>query len=449
MLPAAAPIWDATAPLAFLQFPWRFLGPAAFALARATHPSEKTYLEIQGHGTALAPDTNYAALFAQPPPPFRSFSPDTFEASATAIPLPRWVDMKDGFTDVRARSVFNVPALARALRAGTQDAGLFDVVNLSHCFAATLEELYEVAPNTAALVASPNYDYLLTEAPAQIFATLEISATPGQMAQTTVQRLYEALPGWMHPGIFVAVDATRMRQIKPKWDEVATAVMAAFDVNAPKTRTQLLAAYRNSAKYDTSQCEPDWQLIAPDALVDAHTFAQQLVIQFGADSAVGRIASGAPSASAMSSWRSSTAIRRPGLLAHPPTPCRSHGCSPARALGCLRILKAVPTHSARQVYRSIGRRIGTPTPPAPKTPTRMHLCCAPAKLIRGPMCCIVIGKTRRLALWHVFRAWHLSCGKSGCHWYCAHLFATRHFWISLRFRSRGFSKSLCDVFCFV
>ncbi len=33
LLPAAAPIWDAASPLAFLQFPWRFLGSAGFCLA--------------------------------------------------------------------------------------------------------------------------------------------------------------------------------------------------------------------------------------------------------------------------------------------------------------------------------------------------------------------------------------------------------------------------------
>ncbi|MAS34690.1 MAG: hypothetical protein CL610_11830 [Anaerolineaceae bacterium] len=33
MLPVSAFLWEATAPLAFLQFPWRFLGPAAFCLA--------------------------------------------------------------------------------------------------------------------------------------------------------------------------------------------------------------------------------------------------------------------------------------------------------------------------------------------------------------------------------------------------------------------------------
>lgn len=33
MLPQAAFLWQATAPLAFLQFPWRFLGPAAFCLS--------------------------------------------------------------------------------------------------------------------------------------------------------------------------------------------------------------------------------------------------------------------------------------------------------------------------------------------------------------------------------------------------------------------------------
>ena len=33
MLPAAAFLWDAVSPLAFLQFPWRFLGPAVFCLA--------------------------------------------------------------------------------------------------------------------------------------------------------------------------------------------------------------------------------------------------------------------------------------------------------------------------------------------------------------------------------------------------------------------------------
>ncbi|MBC6936297.1 MAG: hypothetical protein DWB42_10705 [Chloroflexi bacterium] len=33
MLPAAEGLWSAVSPLAFLQFPWRFLGPAAFCLA--------------------------------------------------------------------------------------------------------------------------------------------------------------------------------------------------------------------------------------------------------------------------------------------------------------------------------------------------------------------------------------------------------------------------------
>ncbi len=33
MIPAAASVWEPIAPLAFLQFPWRFLGPAAFCLA--------------------------------------------------------------------------------------------------------------------------------------------------------------------------------------------------------------------------------------------------------------------------------------------------------------------------------------------------------------------------------------------------------------------------------
>lgn len=33
MLPAASGLWDVLPPLAFLQFPWRFLGPAAFCLA--------------------------------------------------------------------------------------------------------------------------------------------------------------------------------------------------------------------------------------------------------------------------------------------------------------------------------------------------------------------------------------------------------------------------------
>ena len=32
-LPLSAPVWDAITPLQYLQFPWRLLGPAAFALA--------------------------------------------------------------------------------------------------------------------------------------------------------------------------------------------------------------------------------------------------------------------------------------------------------------------------------------------------------------------------------------------------------------------------------
>ena len=33
MMPAASGLWATISPLAFLQFPWRFLGPAAFCLA--------------------------------------------------------------------------------------------------------------------------------------------------------------------------------------------------------------------------------------------------------------------------------------------------------------------------------------------------------------------------------------------------------------------------------
>ena len=249
--------------------------------------------------------------------------------------------MKDGFTDARSRSVFSVPALARALRAGTQGgAALFDVVNLSHCFAATIEEMYEVAPFTHALVASPNYDYLLTEAPARIFATLNADVPSAQMARSVVQRLHEVLPDWMHPGLFVAVDAAALRPIKPAWDEVASAVLAAFDDDPTSTRVRLLAAYHASAKYDTTQCEPDWALRAPDALVDMHTFAQHLGVQFGTASPVGRAALSTTLGLSAAILENNSVMGRLGLPRwHRPAWCL-RGCSPAPAWACMPTLRA-------------------------------------------------------------------------------------------------------------
>ena len=250
--------------------------------ARNTHPAQRNYLEIQGHGTALAPATNYAALFA--PLALR-------QRADAAVPLPRWVDAKDGFTDARSRSLFNVPALAQTLRVATQNgSALFDVIDVSHCFAATIEELHELAPYAAALVASPNYDYLLAEAPARIFAALDVDAPATQMAREVVQQLHDALPGWMHPGIFVAVDSSKLLRVKPAWDELSAALLLAFDADATTTRTRLRAAYQASAKYDTSQCEPDWALRAPDALVDMHAFALQLADQFDRGSFIRQMA---------------------------------------------------------------------------------------------------------------------------------------------------------------
>ncbi len=54
MLPAAAGLWDAFDPLAYLQFPWRLLGPVAFCLAVLAGLNARWIARLPGWGGAAA-----------------------------------------------------------------------------------------------------------------------------------------------------------------------------------------------------------------------------------------------------------------------------------------------------------------------------------------------------------------------------------------------------------
>jgi hypothetical protein len=259
--------------------------------ARATHNATRVLFEFQGHGVAAAPsaqpDNGASAVVAQSVVENAART----DAAPGIAPLPSWIDMKSGYTDARSRTLLSVPALADALRSATDNGALpIDVLNIAHCFAATIEEFSEVAPFVRAIVGSPSYDYLLTAAPARIFAAVDPAASPQEMARVAVRETYAELPLWAHPGVYIAVDAAKLAPVKQHWDAVSTALISDFAVNPVATRAKILDAYRSSAKYDSASCRSDWLLQAPDAISDFGSFAQALAARYGSATAVGAAA---------------------------------------------------------------------------------------------------------------------------------------------------------------
>lgn len=258
--------------------------------ARQLYPADQTLFSFVGHGAPLTPQLH--PLYEGVPPAAPTTTPtpvSTPAAGGEVKPLPpRWWAHSD-LTDAHSASLISVRALAQALSIATADgAHPLAVVDLLHCFSATIEELYEIHPYAQTIVAAPNYTYAEPTMLGEMLALLDPTQTPATLAQTLVEGYDRLLPADGHPRLFIAVDANKIAPIKQAWDQTATGMLAAWQKDESAARAQLLAAYRASAKYDTTICQPqDWQLAPPDALSDMTDFAFQLSQHFGAQSAVG------------------------------------------------------------------------------------------------------------------------------------------------------------------
>ena len=265
-----------------------------------------------GHGIPLAPPvTELACVYEPDGCKTRVGLPGT---PWVTIALPSKQDVNPGWTDEESETYITPYTLAAALDMGTY-GGLrrIQVLDVVHCFAATVEEFYEVAysPTTGlsmvdVMLGSPSYTYfgpglvissllapdLTPEPPAEFDATVVGAAMlAGYETALAEADDFDGDPDTDHPRLFVMVDnrEDQLRLVKRATDELAAALYARLDAAATHATTRLgiRAAHMAAAHYDTTYCRPqDWQLDAGDGLTDFYELTRHLQIIFADDNAV-------------------------------------------------------------------------------------------------------------------------------------------------------------------
>jgi hypothetical protein len=244
--------------------------------ARQQYPADKTIFSFIGHGAPLAPDTDLSQVFTNTAP------------TGGSSHSPTHVGANTEFTDYHSQSIISPYALAFALDAATnggQDP--IDVLDLVHCFALSVEEAHELAPYARTMTGTPHYAYFDPLMPGQMLQTITSTLSVHNLADTIIQTYNEVLPPVLHPRILVALDSGDVTAVKDAWDRTAYYLLQSYQQAPALTQSRITNAYLHSAKYDTSYCEVNWDLSAPDALSDMASFAAQLVVEFGAGSEVG------------------------------------------------------------------------------------------------------------------------------------------------------------------
>ena len=261
--------------------------------ARNSYPAEVTLFGFVGHGAPLVPATGFAEIVAAS----GGIRPRTVDS---LFPLPTRVGAYPSLTDNHPQALITPYDLATALRIGSNNgADPLQIADVAHCFAASIEELYELSPNgdqpyAEIILASPTYTYLDPPALGQALGAINTLMTPARMADQILQT-YDALIAQAdlsdgdadveHPRLLVAVNSRQVARVKQDWDKVAYHLLQNFD------GAKIRQAYQASPHYDTTVCHPqDWTLGPPDALADLYGFAAALVTVYGADSPVGAAA---------------------------------------------------------------------------------------------------------------------------------------------------------------
>ncbi len=256
--------------------------------ARALYPERRVLLSYIGHGTQLAPKTSpsIGEIIQHPP--------DGRLPEFNSIPMPTDLDVHAEFTDAHAPGqptgqMITPYDLGYALALLTENgANPIDVLDLLHCFAATIEELYEVAPYAITTVAAPNYAFFDPAMSGQTLSALAqlLNDSPNvpamALANTLVSKYFEQIPPLRHPHVLVSFNNSQLLQLKPQWDTLAQMILDSFASN-PQATTQALAnayesASQNFGLYDSTFCgvAPDFRLEAPDALADMGKLAQAI-----------------------------------------------------------------------------------------------------------------------------------------------------------------------------
>jgi Leucine-rich repeat (LRR) protein len=230
----------------------------------------KTVFSYIGHGLPLTPKANLEEIFGSGIGSNQALTTD-------GIPfVPGFKGVHPCWTDQHPQSLITPYDLAQALEIATENGAVpITIMDITHCFAATIEEFYELsnpggAPYAEILIGSPNYTYF---APSLLRATLgatDVNASTQQLATNLVNAYDAALaaadieggndPSDVdHPRILVAVNGSQLAGVKNAFDLLAEALWNNFD------RDAIRAAYETSnQKYDTTYCYEDWLLDTGD-----------------------------------------------------------------------------------------------------------------------------------------------------------------------------------------
>lgn len=238
--------------------------------ARTTYPAAQTLVTFVGHGLPAAPVAAVDQLW-----PRQLTAASELALVGNNIPLPTKYWAHPNYTDSHPKRTLLTPKqLGIALAQATdQGASPISVLDLIHCFGATIEELYEVAPYTLATVGSPSYAYLQPEMLQQSLQQLPTNLSAVELAQQLAT--YHQIAEPHHPAVITAVDNSRLAALQAAWNGVAGALLQRWQ-QAPTTRDQLIQAWRQAAKYDAPLCDDEWRIDDSDYLADLGSFARAL-----------------------------------------------------------------------------------------------------------------------------------------------------------------------------
>lgn len=251
--------------------------------ARANFTATATLLSYIGHGTAVAP-------YTQPPIAQIIGQPVARQTAVGFVPMPLNLDANPDFTDHHtpsppANRVLTIHDLDVALNKATQNGqSPFQVVDLVHCFAASIEELSQIAAYALTTTAAPNYAFFHPSMPGEVLQTLSPTQTAQEMATHIVTKYHAIIPAEGHPHVLTAVDNAQLRFIPMAWGQATQAMLDSFAQLPTETANALLSGYNDPASiyYDTPFCgtTPDYTLASPDQLSDLRQYATQLAQTF-------------------------------------------------------------------------------------------------------------------------------------------------------------------------
>ncbi|MEM7130394.1 MAG: hypothetical protein AAF702_28980 [Chloroflexota bacterium] len=305
--------------------------------ARDTHPADNSYFAYIGHGLPLAPKTDVTDIF---PESVTASSVHAVDDILPPLPPSRKLSHPD-ITDFNDEGLISPYELQQALEIGT-DGGQnpLTVLDLTHCFAASIEEFYELSnpegqPYAEVMIGSPNYTYFGPEIMRRSLVSMTPDQTASGMANAIVRDYHQVLleadakitdtnEFGGHPHLLVAVDSSKLQPIKDTIDAMSSALLEPGIFNEIK----ISDAYTNSLKYDTTYCAPqDWETKPPDGLSDLADFVTKLADEYSTISEVQQHASAISTLVESAIITSTSKIGRPWFAETDPKPLWEFGGS--------------------------------------------------------------------------------------------------------------------------